>query len=104
MQYIRLGIVLLFGMQFALSSCTDEQNPAKQYGDTMAHSYKNAQTFDKKVNVQQVQNSIQEFYAANSRYPADLNELSAFNGISLKSDDYEYNSTTGTLTERESPR
>jgi hypothetical protein len=101
MKYIQFVIVLLFGIQLALSSCTDEQNPAKQYGDTMAHSYKNAKTFDNKVNVQQVQKSIQEFYVANNRYPADLNELSAFNGISLKSDNYDYNPTTGTLTDRQ---
>jgi hypothetical protein len=100
MKCMRSGIVLLIGILIALSSCTDEQNPAKQYGNTMAQTHKNAKTFDNKVNVQQVQKSIQEFYAANNRYPSDLNELSAFNGITLRGNNYDYDSTTGLLTEK----
>ena len=100
MKLFHLVFILLLGILFALPSCSDEQNPAKQYGDTMTQTYKNAKTFDKKVNVQQVQKSIQEFYAANNRYPADLNELSAFNRISLKSDNYGYDPATGALTEK----
>ena len=94
------GIVLLISILIAFSSCTDEQNPAKQYGNTIAQTYKNAKTFDTKVNVQQVQKSIQEFYAGNNRFPTNLNELSAFNGITPKSDNYDYDSATVTLTEK----
>ncbi len=67
----------------------------------MVETYKNTKKFDNKLNVQQVQKSIQEFYAANSRYPSDLNELSAFNGIALKSDNYDYNPATGSITEKQ---
>ncbi len=68
----------------------------------MTQSYKSAQKLDDKVNVQEVRKSIQEFYAANGRYPADLNEVSAFNGIALlKTNHYEYNPETGTLTEKQ---
>ena len=101
MKCIQSGVVMLIGMLIALPSCTDEQNPAKQYGDTIVQTRKNAKTFDSKVNVQQVQKSIQEFYAANNRYPADLNELSAFNRITLKCDNYDYDSATGALTEKQ---
>jgi hypothetical protein len=83
----------------ALAACTD--NPVQQYGNTMTQSLKSAKKLDSTVNVQQVQKSIQEFYAANGRYPADLNELSAFNGITLKSDKYDYDSATGMLTEKQ---
>ncbi|HEY6010883.1 MAG TPA: hypothetical protein VIX18_05375 [Nitrospirota bacterium] len=82
------------------ASCSDDKNPAQQYGNTMVQSYKTAQKLDAKLNVQQVRKSIQEYYAANNKYPADLNELSAFCGITLKSDNFDYNPTTGELTEK----
>jgi hypothetical protein len=82
----------------ALAACTD--NPARQYGNTMVQSLKSAKDVDNKVNVQQVQKSIQEFYAANGRYPSDLNELSTFNGITVKSDNYDYDPSTGAITEK----
>jgi hypothetical protein len=84
-----------------LASCSDDKNPAQQYGNTMVQSYKSAQKLDAKVNIEQVRKSIQEFYAANGRFPADLNEVSSFNGISLKSDNYDYNPSTGILTEKQ---
>ncbi len=84
-----------------LASCTEENNPVQQYGNTVTGTYKKAKQLDNKVNVQQVQKSIQEFYAANNRYPATLQELSAFNGISLKSDNYDYNPVTGSITEKQ---
>jgi hypothetical protein len=91
------GFVLVSSLPM-LVSCND--NPAQQYGNTMTQSYKSAQKLDAKVNIQQVQKSIQEFYAANGRYPVDLNELSSFNGLTLKSDNYDYNPVDGTLVEK----
>lgn len=91
-------LIVLFGLFLALTACTD--NPAQQYGNTMVQSLKKAKDVSNKVNVEQVQKSIQEFYAANGRYPSDLNELSTFNGITLKSDKYDYDPATGTLTEK----
>jgi len=85
---------------FVLASCTNDKNPAQQYGSSVVQSYKSAQKLDAEVNVQQVQKSIQEFYAANGRYPADLAELAATSGLTLKSDRYVYNPENGTLTER----
>ena len=82
----------------ALAACTD--NPAQQYGNTMIQSLKKAKDVDNKVNVQQVQKSIQEFYAANGRYPSDLNELSTFNGITLKNGNYAYDPATGAIAEK----
>ncbi len=96
--YSGFGILSLSFLIF--TSCKDN-NTAQQYGNTMTQSYKSAQKLDNKVNVQEVKKSIQEFYTANGRYPADLNEVSAFNGITLKSDHYEYNPETGTLTEKQ---
>jgi sulfatase maturation enzyme AslB (radical SAM superfamily) len=101
MKILNTRCVILLGSLLALVSCTDDKNPAQQYGNTMAQSYKSARKLDNKVNVQQVQKSIQEFYAANGRYPADLNEVSAFNGITLKSDNYDYNPVTGSITEKQ---
>jgi len=99
MKKSHIGFAMLF-VSLALVSCSDEKNPAKQYGDTMVQSLKSAKSIDNKVNVEEVRKSIQEFYAANGRYPADLNEVAAFNGMTLKSDKYNYDPTTGTLTEK----
>ncbi len=90
--------VVLFGLFFTVTACKD--NPAQQYGNTMTQSLKSAKSVDAKVNVEEVSKSIQEFYAANGRYPADLDELSKFNGITLKSDKYDYDPATGMLTDK----
>lgn len=94
--------IALLGMTSALTiaSCNNDKNPAQQYGNTMVQSLKSAKKLDATVNVLEVKKSIQEFYAANNRYPADLNELSTFNGMTLKSDQYDYDPATGNLTEK----
>ncbi len=100
MKHLYSGYVLGMSLFLALVSCTDDKNPAQQYGNTVIQTYKRAQKLDAKVNVQQIQKSVQEFYASNGRYPADLDELSSFCGLTLKSENYEYDSSNGTLTER----
>ena len=96
------GLIILAGLFLLMvTSCSDEKNTAQQYGDTMVQSLKSARSVENKVNVEEVRKSIQEFYAANGRYPADLNEVAAFNGIALKSDRYVYDPATGTLTEKQ---
>ncbi|HET6364647.1 MAG: hypothetical protein ACM30F_03160 [Nitrospirota bacterium] len=92
---------MLLCLVLVLAACTDEKNPAKQYGNTMVQTYKNVQKFEKKVDLQQAQKSLQEFYAANGRYPADLSELSHFSGLALDSGQYDYNETTGSLTPKQ---
>ena len=91
----------LFCSLLILQSCSDEKNPVQQYGNTMTQSRKSAQNLDSKVNILEVRKSIQEYYAANGRYPADLNELAGFNGITLKGDKYEYDPANGTLVEKQ---
>jgi hypothetical protein len=99
MKLMNMGLVVSFILLCVLS-CSDEKNPAQQYGNTLTQSYKSTKKFDKDLNVEQVQKSILEFNAAKGRYPADLSELSSFSGLTLKSDQYEYNPATGTLTEK----
>jgi hypothetical protein len=98
---ILAGLSLLIGSFLVLASCSDEKNPVQQYGNTMTQSYKSARTLDSKVNILEIRKSIQEFFAANGRYPADLNELSGFNGIILKDDKYGYDPANGTLVEKQ---
>jgi hypothetical protein len=83
-----------------IASCNNDKNPAQQYGNTLVQPLKSAKKLDATVNVLEVKKSIQEFYAANGRYPADLNELSTFNGMTLKSDQFDYDHATGNLTEK----
>jgi hypothetical protein len=92
---------MLLGLALVLAACTDEKNPAQQHGNTMVQTYKNVQKLEKKVDLQQAQKSVQEFYAAHGRYPADLNELSHFSGLTLGSEQYDYNATTGSLTPKQ---
>ncbi len=94
------GWIVPLVLCLALFACTDDKNPAQQYGNTMVESLKTAKKVEKKVNVLTVQKSIQEYYAANGRYPADLNEVAAFNGMTLEGGNYDYNPATGTLTEK----
>ena len=101
MKQILAGLSLLIGSLLVFASCSDEKNPVQQYGNTMTKSYKSAQKLDSKVNILEVRKSIQEFYAANGRYPSDLNELSGFNGIILKGDKFEYDPVIGTLMEKQ---
>jgi hypothetical protein len=97
-----LAWLTLFGMASAItvSSCNNDKNPAQQYGNTIVQPLKSAKKLDATVNVLEVKKSIQEFYAANGRYPADLNELATFNGMTLKSDQFDYDPATGNLTEK----
>lgn len=92
--------IVFLGMISALTIASCTENPAKQYGNTIVQPLKNAKKLDATVNILEVKKSIEEFYAANSRYPADLNELSTFNGIKLKSDQFDYDPSTGNLTEK----
>jgi hypothetical protein len=91
---------ILFVSLLIITSCTDS-NPVQQYGSGVKDAYNSARKLDTKVNVQEVRKSIQEFHAANGRYPADLNELAGFNGIALKGDKYEYDPSSGNLTEKQ---
>jgi len=92
--------ILIASAVLAIFYIKDDKNPAQQYGNTMVESAKSARKLDASVNVQQVRKSVQEFYAANSRFPADLDELAAFNGMMLKSDKYVYDPATGNITEK----
>jgi hypothetical protein len=98
MNRITASWIIPVGLCFVLAACSDDKNPAQQYGNTMVQSLKSTKNVEKKVNVLEMQKSIQEFNAANGRYPADLNEVAAFNGMVLESDKYAYDPATGTLT------
>jgi hypothetical protein len=100
MKRASIGLIIPLGLCLALFACTDDKNQAQQYGNTMVESLKTTKKVEKKVNMLDVQRSIQEYYAANGRYPADLNEVTAFNGMTLESDRYDYDPATGTLTEK----
>ena len=101
MKQLPARLSLLFCLVILLSACSDEKNPVQQYGNTMTQSYKSAQKLDSKVNILEIRKSIQEFFAANGRYPADLSELAGFNGVTLRGDKFEYDPANGTLAEKQ---
>ncbi len=90
--------IILIALGLSTAACTDDA--VQPSGPTIFHPLKTTKSVEKRVNVHEVQKSIQEFYAASGRYPADLNEVAAFNGITLDSDDYVYDPATGTLTQK----
>ena len=98
MTLMNTGLIALSILLCCVISCSEEKNTVQKYGNTLTQSLKNTKKFDKDLNVEQIQKSIQEFNAANGRYPADLSELSSFSGLTLKSDNYEYDPASGTLT------
>ena len=100
MNLVPIGLSMVLGLCFFLASCSDDKDPVQQYGNTITQSRKSAQNLDRKVNILEVQKSIQEFYASNGRYPIDLSELSGFNGVTLKVDTFDYDPATGTLVEK----
>jgi len=100
MKLTNTGLVVLSILLCGVVSCSEEKNTVRKYGDTLTQSLKNTRKFDKDLNVEQLRKSIQEFNGANGRYPADLGELSSFSGLTLKSDNYEYDPANGTLTEK----
>lgn len=100
MKLMNTGLVVLSILLCSVVSCSEEKNTVQKYGNTLTQSLKNTKKFDKDLNVEQIQQSILEFNAANGRYPADLGELSSFSGLTLKSDNYEYDPANGTLTEK----
>ena len=101
MKLMNKGLVVFCVVLCGVLSCSEEKSTVKQYGNTLTQSYKSAKKVDKDLNVQQVQKSIQDFNAANGRYPANLGELSSFSGLTLASDKYTYEPATGTLTEKQ---
>jgi hypothetical protein len=100
MKIVSTRWTILLGLCLALFACTDDKNPAQQYGNTMVDALKTTKKVEKRVNVLEVQRSIQEYHAANGRYPADLNEVAAFNGMALEGDRYDYDPATGALIEK----
>jgi hypothetical protein len=84
-----------------LASCTEENDPVQQYGNSRLQALHVAKKTARTANLQQVRRTIQEFRAANDRYPADLDELSRVSNVTLKNDEYEYDPATGTLTEKQ---
>jgi len=99
LKFFRPDLVFLVSLLLTVASCSDN-NSAEQYSKTLTQSYKSAQKLDASVSIHQAEKSIQEFYAANGRYPADLDELSRASGLALKSGTYVYNPENGALTEK----
>ena len=93
---MRRGLFLL-GVALLLVSC-DSRNPVEQYGDRVVKGYKSAGRAGGNASVQNLQQSVAAFHAANDRYPADLSELGAFAGMTLDERIYQYDPVKGVIT------
>ncbi len=81
----------------ALVSC-ESKNPVEQYGDDVIKAYKGTEKVAGQASVQNLQNAIRGFHAANGRYPNDLKELEGFSGIPLDPALYDYDPSSGVIT------
>lgn len=95
------GILMVLVIQALICFGCESKNPFEQSGDTLIKSYKNTQQFGDRTSLQNLQESIKAFSAAHGRYPNDLKELEEFTGVTLDSSKYEYDPSTGTMTQRE---
>ncbi|MDH4162419.1 MAG: hypothetical protein OEW15_06980 [Nitrospirota bacterium] len=101
MKQLSAGAVLIAALLMAtIIACTDDKNPAQQYGTTMVNSLKSAKSVEDKAHADAARKAIQDFHVTNGRYPADLAELLSATGLPLKSDAYDYDPSTGTLTKK----
>ena len=79
----------------------ESRNSLEQSGDTLTKTYKNTQQFSDKISLQNLQESIKAFSVAHDRFPRDLKEVEEFTGETLDSSKYEYDPSTGKITQRE---
>lgn len=96
MKELKISVILIY-LILAFVSCGESKNPAKRSGDTVIDVYQNVDKFSNKINLQQLQESIRVFHAANGRYPADIGELENFSGIKLDNDKYHYDPSAGII-------
>jgi hypothetical protein len=95
-----LAWIALLGMTSALTiaSCNNDQNPAQKYGDTLVQPLKSAKKLD--ATLMSLKLKIYPGVLRGERsISADLNELSTFNGMTLKSDQFDM-IHHGNLTEK----
>lgn len=94
-------IVMVLVVQAMIGFGCESRNTLEQSGDTLIKTYKNTQQFGDKTSLQNLRESIKAFHAAHERYPIDLKELEGFTGVTLDSSKYEYDPSTGKITQRE---
>jgi hypothetical protein len=99
MKQLKISLITIY-IIVGMISCSDSKSPAKKSEDTLIDVYQNVDKFGNKINLQQLQESIRAFHAANERYPADMEELENFSGIKLDDDKYYYDPSTGVIKYR----
>ena len=84
----------------ATFACDEKpKNPVAEYGDTMINSYQKGKQAGIDGNLDAVKNAIQAHYAANDKYPQNLEEIRPLlGGSEMDFSKYDYNSENGTVT------
>jgi hypothetical protein len=94
----RLPFIIVLLLSVAVISCKD--NPVDDYGTTVVDKYKSTERLADQVSLQNIQQSVTTFRLTNGRFPEDLEELSDFTGTTLDPEKYDYNPSTGKVTEK----
>ena len=92
---ILIVTLLLAGL---IASGCEDNNPAKQYGETLTDAYHEAPVAVQAANLEILKRSISGFQASNDRYPGDLAELGRFANMQLDPAVYDYNPSTGKIS------
>jgi hypothetical protein len=89
------AIISLALLLSVLVAC--EENPVQEYGRGLTDAYTGSQDAAKKANLDAANRAITGYRAAEGRYPANLEELSAYMSVSLSPEDYDYDPSTGRI-------
>lgn len=96
---LRSLCIIAFLLSVFFISCKD--NPVDDYGTTVVDKYKSTEQLADRISLQNIQQSVTTFRLTNGRFPEDLEELSDFSGTILDPEKYDYDPSTGKVTEKE---
>ncbi|KJR43256.1 secreted protein [Candidatus Magnetoovum chiemensis] len=93
--------VCLTVLTFGATSCKDTKETIEKGGEAIVKQHdaqEKSRAAVAKTNLTSLQSSINSFYAAEGRYPSDINEVASFAGVELEPGIYNYDPATGQLT------
>lgn len=86
---------ILFLLAIIQAGCSQEQqNPIREYGDTLVKSLDKAEMATLKMNLRTIETAIDRFEAEKGRLPESLDELKL---STISTEDYDYNPDTGSV-------
>lgn len=89
--------VLIVGCE-EKSKPAETKNPVAQYGDALVSVHEGSKVEARQATLQGIKNAIQIYYASNSRYPENLDEIQRLMDSPIDPGMYQYNPQNGAVT------